>query len=148
MIESPSISVLAVVPLSDESGDEVLMFREPGAARLPSSPLRRGEHLLDAASRIVQEQAGFRPIPRRIVYLLESPDETIRVGVLCGLPDDEEEIGELRGEFVPVSKAGDEFQPLAMLEPLMEDLRSGFFRPVAHIIETFGEHGRTVSVTW
>lgn len=138
MTERFPIRIVAIVPLSDGS-DELLMFPASDSALLPTGELREDESLLDAAARVVLEQAGFRPIPERVVYLLEGQEHVLTVGVLCSLPPDAGDTVDLKGEFVSVSRFGGILEPFAFREILMEDTRSGFVRPMAHIVEVSGE---------
>lgn len=143
------VHVVAVVPLATEFGsDELLVLPSAEAIMLPSGPLRAGERLLDAAARIVFEQAGFLPEAARLVYLLETQDGTLIAGVQCNLPVDLGEDVDLRGEFVSLSHTDLRLEPMALREILVEDLRSGFMRPVAHLIELSGGDGPSVQITW
>ena len=149
MNERPAIRVVAIVPLSGEyGGDELLVMRRGDALVLPCAPLQIGERLMDAAARVVLERAGFVPDPVRLVYLLEQQNGSIIVGVQCTLPADIGEGAELRGEFVSLTKSDLRFEPVALREILVEDLRSGFVRPVAHLVESSGGDGPAVQITW
>lgn len=145
MNDCPSIEVAAVVPLSiEDGGDELLVFQRDGAMVLPQGPAQPGERLLDAAVRVVREQAGFNPLATRLVYLLESTQGSIVVGVLCQLPSEIDDDTGLRGEFISVTQSDLSLKPMALRETLVEDLRSGFVRAVAHIVESAG----TNEITW
>ena len=39
-------------------------------------------------------------------------------------------------------------EPMTLSEILVEDLRSGFVRPVAHLVELRGGDGPLVQITW
>lgn len=149
VIDRPTVHVVAIVPLAAEFGsDEVLVLPGAGVLRLPFGPLEPGERLLDAAARIVFEQAGFLPEAGRLVYLLETQGGTLIVGVQCNLPADLDDGVDLRGEFVSLSDIKLRLEPMALREILVEDLRSGFVRPVAHLIESSGGDGSPVQITW
>lgn len=148
-ISQLAIHVVAIVPLSSGfGGDELLVLRDAGTLRLPLGPLQPGERLLDAAARIVLEQAGFRPLAARLVYLLEAHDGWLIAGVQCNLPDDLDDDLDLRGEFVALTQTDMPLEPVALREILVEDLRSGFVRPVAHLVERSGGDGPQVEIVW
>ncbi len=143
------VHVVAIVPLAAEFGtDELLVLSSVGRLMLPSGPLQPGERLLDAAVRIVLEHAGFLPETARLVYVLEAKDGTLVTGVQCNLPADLDDDVDLRGEFVSLSHSDLRVEPMALREILMEDLRSGFVRPVAHLVELSGGDGSPVRITW
>jgi hypothetical protein len=143
------VHVVAIVPLAAEFGsDELLVFPDGEVLLLPSGPLQPGERLLGAAGRIVLEQAGFLPEGARLVYLLEAHDGTLIAGVQCNLPADLDDDVDLRGEFMSLSRTDMRLEPMALREILVEDLRSGFVRPVAHLIELTGGGGPPVQITW
>lgn len=147
--ESQAIQVFAIVPYSAEPGsDEVLVLRGNGTSELPVGYLRPGERLLAAAARIVLEQAGFMPEPVRLVYVLERRDGALSVGVHCNLPEHLGESNALRGEFITLSQNDVPLEPMAVREILVEDLRSGFIRPVAHLVEAPEGESPTVHITW
>src|SRR5690606_24572639 len=109
------------VPLAELVGDEVLVVPGDESAALPAGVLLPGERLLDAAVRIVHETAGFRPIPMRILYLLERRDCILLFGILCGLPPDIEDNDDLRGEFLSITHSKLPLEPMAFREVLVED---------------------------
>lgn len=149
MNDCPPIEVVAVVPLSIEAGgDELLVFQVDGALILPRGVALPGERLLEAAVRIVREQAGFTPVAPRLVYLLESVQGPILVGVLCQLPAEVDGDTELQGEFVSVTQSDLPLNPMALRETLVEDLRSGFVRAVAHVVENAATDGPLIEITW
>lgn len=140
--------VAAVVPFAEDGGDEVLVLDNDGLIALPIGELNPGERVLDAAARIVSESTGLRVAPLRVLYLLENADGSMIFGVLCAPSDDSGDEANLRGDVVSLSRIERDFLPMALLEILVEDLRSGFIRPVAHVIESSGPDGRNVHVTW
>ena len=148
-IDRPRVHVAAIVPLASElGGDELLVLRNADRLMLPFGPLAPGERLLDAAERVVREQAGFPPEAVRLVYLLEARNGALIAGVQCNLPADLNDEVDLRGEFVSLSHTDLRLEPMALSEILVEDLRSGFVRPVAHLIELSGGDGPSVQITW
>ena len=66
----------------------------------------------------------------------------------CNLPEDLDDEVDLRGEFVSLSHTNLPLEPMALGEILVEDLRSGFVRPVAHLIELPDGDGPLVQITW
>ena len=143
------IQVVAIVPLSLEAGgDELLVFQREDLLVLPHGTARHRERLLDAAVRVVSEQAGFSPVPARIVYLLESNDGSVAIGAVCTLPSNLNDETDLHGEFVSLTQSDLPLVPMALREVLVEDLRSGFVRPVAHLVEGDSPDGLAVTVTW
>lgn len=148
-IDHPTIHVVAIVPLSAEfGGDELLVLRDAGTLWLPTGPLLPGERLRAAASRIVLDQAGFLPGAARLVYLLEAHDGRLIAGVQCALPDELDDDLDLRGEFVALTQTDLPLEPVALREILVEDLRSGFVRPVAHLVERSDGDGPLVEIVW
>ena len=148
MADSIPTPVIAIVPFSDFGGDDVLVLRSGNRLLLPSGTTHGDERVLEAAARIVRETTGLPVIPVRIVYLLESPHNGISLAVLCSgdeLPDDAEGV---QGDVVALASIDQDFEPVALRDVLVEDLRSGFVRPVAHIIETLANGRRHVEVSW
>lgn len=148
-IDRPTVHVAAIVPLVAEfGGDELLVLRYDDRLLLPLGPLAPGERLLDAAERVVREQAGFSPQAVRLVYLLEARNGALIAGVQCNLPVDLDDDTDLRGEFISLSHTDLLLEPMALREILVEDLRSGFVRPVAHLVELGDGDGPLVQITW
>lgn len=147
-IDRPLIRVAAVVPFPEGGGDEILVLHAGDTATLPTGELGARERVAEAAVRIVHAQAGFEPQPERIVYFLERSEGGLTIGVLCHLPLDLDDTVDLKGEFVSLSRSDLALEPIALREILMEDLRSGFVRPVAHLVEATGESGPNVQITW
>ncbi len=148
MAEHGIATIYAIVPFAEFGGDDLLVLQTGGRIRMPSGAARAGERVLPAASRIVLETTGLPVTPVRIVYLLESPESGISLGVLCSvgeIPDDPEG---MQGDVVGLSGTEQDFEPMALREVLMEDLRSGFVRPVAHVVEVLVNGHRRVEVSW
>lgn len=140
--------VAAVVPFAEDGGDDVLALDRDGVIALPIGAMSPGERILDAAVRIVSETTGLRVAALRVLYVLESAEYGVIFGVLCEPSDDGDEEADLQGDLVSLSRIDRDFLPMALLEILVEDLRSGFIRPVAHVVESSGSNGRSVHVTW
>ena len=148
MNPSLSIKVASVVPFGGYGSDELLLTPVNGGYGLPAGSLLPTERVLDAASRIVLEVTGLQVTAVRLLYLLEGGPSGITFGVLCEPGDPGDEDLDLHGEIVRISTLEHDFQPVALLDILVEDLRSGFVRPVAHVVETLAETGRIVDVSW
>lgn len=145
---TPNIQVLAVIPFSEFGSDELIVVPAGEEFQLPTGALASGERVLDAVVRIVKSTIGIVVVPVRLAYVIEGVDDAVIFGVLCDLGDALEDTTELHGEVASPGSLGDRFVPVALREVLMEDLRSGFVRPVAHIVSG-GEQGSTgTAVTW
>lgn len=142
-----SVMVAAIIPIAEFAGDELLLVEEAGLFALPAGPLHSGERVLDAARRIVLERTGLMGETVRLVYILEQADGALLFGVHCLVSENGTAGEPVSGSIV--SLRGDvAFAPMAIREVLVEDLRSGFVRPVAHVIEpSSGEAGPPV-VSW
>lgn len=140
--------VYAIVPFAEFGGDDLLLLQGDGFVALPSGSTRAGERVLDAASRIVLETTGLPVTPGRVVYLLESPAAGVSLGVLCDVGDIPDDVEGMRGEVVGLAVTEQDFEPMALREVLVEDLRSGFVRPVAHVVEVLKNGQRRVEVSW
>ncbi|HEX2282548.1 MAG TPA: hypothetical protein VHG52_12395 [Thermomicrobiales bacterium] len=147
-IKHHSIRIAAIVPFPEGNGDEVLMLPTSDGVTLPVGDLRYGEHLLQGASRIVRNQVGLSPIAERVLYVLEERGSILTVGVLCSLSFDQDDTVDLKGEFVSLARYERTLEPTALREILLEDVRSGFVRPVAHIVESSGEDGVSIQISW
>lgn len=141
------VNVAAIIPIAEFAGDELLLVEDAGQFVPPSGPLHPGERVLDAARRIVLEKTGLLGEPVRLVYILERADSRLLLGVHCLVSDSGTAGEQVAGSIV--SLRGDvAFAPVALREVLVEDLRSGFVRPVAHVLEPrSGETGPPV-VSW
>lgn len=148
MANPEPITVHAIVPFAEFGGDDLLVLRAGGSVRLPSGSTVEGERVLDAASRIVYDTTGLPVTPVRIVYLLESPESGVSLGVLCSVGEIPDDIEGMSGDVVGLAGTEQEFEPMALREVLVEDLRSGFVRPVAHVAEVLANGHRRVEVAW
>lgn len=148
MAKPSPVTVYAIVPFAEFGGDDLLVLQAGGCITLPTGTTAAGERVLDAASRIVLETTGLDVTPVRVVYLLESPATGVSLGVLCSVGEIPEDIEGMRGEVVGLTGAQQDFEPMALREVLVEDLRSGFVRPVAHVVEMPADGHRRVEVSW
>lgn len=143
--------VAAVVPLPSELGGagEILILSAFGNMQLPAGEIQPRETSLRAVTRVVLGLTGVRVMPERLVYVVEQPGKPIALCVLCALvPDDD---GDTRPgvRFAVVDGGDSEFEPAPLRELLVEDVRSGFLRGVAHVAVSYDEDGRERStVTW
>lgn len=142
------LQVHAIVPFSGYGSDEILALPSSDGFRLPAGSPRPGERVLEAASRIVLESTGVPVEPQRLVYVVETLQDGMLFGVLCEPGDLDDVEGDVQGEIVSLGNILDVFEPMAIAEVLMEDLRSGFVRPVAHVVERIEHDKPVVSVTW
>ena len=140
--------IFAIVPISEFGGDELVLLRTADGLTLPWGSMRPGERVLNAASRIVYETTGLDVQPERLLYVLELAGGALAFGVCCSLGNLEEGPEDLQGEVVALSQVESGFEPPALSEVLVEDLRSGFVRPVAHLVEHDDGKNMRVSVTW
>lgn len=141
------LRVLAVIPLPAEAGGsgELLMLPAERGWALPQGPPRKGELLLDAAARIVEESAGLSVRTERLVYFLEVAG--VRAWVVLGSPllDAEVEGVNENAQFLD-PRVVEAFDPAILRELLIEDLAGGFLRPVAHVVAN--DPAGPVTVTW
>lgn len=142
------IRVFAVIPFSGFGSDDVIVVAAGEKYHLPTGELVAGERVLDAAVRIVKSTTGIVVVPVRLAYIVEGVDDAVTFGVLCDLDETLEDEAELRGEVASLGSMGDRFEPMAILDVLMEDLRSGFVRPVAHIVSSGGQGSAEMTVNW
>lgn len=145
------LRVVAVVPLPTELGGngEVLALSAFGNVKLPGTEVRAGETMQRAASRAVLQMAGVTARSERLLYVIEQAGKSLTLCVLCSLPDDEAPDERPGVRFVPVVGNDSEFEPPAVRELLLEDVRNGFVRPTAFATVGWDENGRQrVDVTW
>jgi hypothetical protein len=145
------VRVAAVVPLPAEFGGsaEILALAAFGSVKLPIGDVRPGESLMAATRRVVLGTAGVAVVPERVIYVVENVGKQITFCVVCAL-DESGDLDDARPgfRFVPVQDA-DEFDPAAVRDLLVEDVRSGFVRPTAFATVGWDENGREqVSVSW
>lgn len=141
------VEVAAIIPIAEFAGDELLLVEDGDQVVPPSGLLWPGERVLDAARRIVLERTGLPAEPARLVYILERAGGGVLFGVHCRISDDASAGEQTTGSIVALA-GNDRFRPVAIREVLVEDLRTGFVRPVAHVIEPHeGETGPAM-VSW
>lgn len=143
--------VFAVIPLPQELGGngELLVQSAFGNMKLPGGPIQPRESSLRAVVRVVLGSTGVRVSPERLVYVVERPNKPIALCVLCQLNVDD--AGETKDgvRFAAIGSSDGEFDPSPLRELLIEDVRSGFVRGVAHIAVHYDEDGReATTVTW
>jgi hypothetical protein len=156
---SIELRVVAVVPLPSEMGGNgevlalsafgMLALSAFGNVKLPATELRPGESVHRAASRAVLQMAGVPALPERLLYVIEQAGKSLTLCLLCSLPEDEAPDERPGVRFVPVVGNESEFEPPAVRELLLEDVRNGFIRPTAFASVGWDDEGRQrVEVTW
>jgi len=145
------LRVVAVVPLPAELGGagEILALSAFGSVKLPSADVRSGETIKRAVSRSVLQMAGVPAIPERLLYVIEQAGKSLTLCLLCSLPEDDAPDERPGVRFVPVVGNDSEFEPPAVRELLLEDVRNGFVRPTAFASVGWDDEGRErVEVSW
>ena len=148
----------AVIPF----GREVVMLEVLGEGgnvlTLPSRTVPFGDTGATSLARLVEKEAGITARVTRLVYVAEVFDgrATHEIGLyyLAELADDAEMAAD--APLAPVLRVVDPRTVSAPIEPrflralLIEDLETGFVRPVAHIVARHEVSGASpeVSVTW
>lgn len=148
----------AIIPF----GREVVMLEMPGdrgnVLTLPGSAVQFGETGVDTLARHLRNQAGLEARVTRLVYAAEVFDgralHEIGLYYLAELADDAEMAAD--APLAPVLQVVDPRTAVAPIEPrflralLIEDLETGFVRPVAHVVAWQSSDGMPpdVSVTW
>lgn len=144
--------VMLVVPLPQELGGagEVLVLSAFGNLKLPSGTIQPRETSLKAAARIALAVAGIAVSVDRLVYVIEQPGMPLALCVQCELsPDSDNEDAKYGVKFADLSTSEGSFEPSAVRELLIEDVRSGFARGVAHIVVSYDAEGREqTTVSW
>lgn len=158
--ETATVQVIAraVIPL----GREVVMLEVPGdrsnILTLPGGPIRFGETGADTLARLLRTEAGLQARVTRLVYAAEVFDgralHEIGLYYLAELADDAELAGD--APLAPVLQVVDPRTAVMPIEPrflralLIEDLETGFVRPVAHVVarQAAGDAPPDVNVTW
>jgi ADP-ribose pyrophosphatase YjhB (NUDIX family) len=143
--------VLIVVPLPSEMGGagEILVLSAFGNLKLPAGELQPRETSVKAASRIALGVAGVRVTPERLVYVIEQPGKPLALAILCALVADDDADTKPGIRFADPGSSTGEFEPAPLRELLIEDVRAGFVRGVAHIAVGYDELGREqISTTW
>ncbi len=125
---------------------------------LPGSAVQFGETGVDTLARHLRNQAGLEARVTRLVYAAEVFDgralHEIGLYYLAELADDAEMAAD--APLAPVLQVVDPRTAVAPIEPrflralLIEDLETGFVRPVAHVVAWQSSDGMPpdVSVTW
>lgn len=158
--ETSNVQVIAraIIPL----GREVVMLEVPGdpgnVLTLPGRTVRFGETGADTLARFLRTEAGLQARVTRLVYVAEIFDaravHEIGLYYLAELADDADMAAD-----APLASALQVVDPrtaVAPIEPrflralLIEDLETGFVRPVAHVIAWQAADGTApeVNVTW
>lgn len=146
-----SAQVAAVVPLPDDLGGagEILVLSAFGNLKLPAGEILPRETSLRAVSRVVLGTTGVRVTPERLVYVIEQSGKPLALCILCALVMDGDADTKPGVRFADIAAAEGEFEPSPLRELLVEDVRSGFVRGVAHIAVSYDEDGREqLTVTW
>jgi ADP-ribose pyrophosphatase YjhB (NUDIX family) len=129
---------------------ELLVIEREGVHVLPAGPLQPGERLLQAAERILREQAGVIGEALRLLYIVEDRSIEVLVAVHCSLTtsglDDISLPEDAEATFAPLPAANHDFQPMALVEVLREDLVGGFVRPIGHVLVERDGSGRIIQV--
>lgn len=142
---------VAVIPMPVELGGagDVLALSAFGNVKLPSADVRPGETVQRAASRAVLQMAGVSARPERLLYVIEQAGKSLTLCFLCTLSDDEVPEERPGVRFVPVIGNDSEFEPPAVRDLLLEDIRNGFVRPTAFVTVGWDEDGRQrIDVSW
>ncbi len=148
----------AIIPF----GREVVMLDMPGdrgnVLTLPGGASRFGETGVETLTRLLRSEAGLEARVTRLVYAAEVFDgralHEIGLYYLAELADDAEMAAD--APLAPVLQVVDPRTAVAPIEPrflralLIEDLETGFVRPVAHVLawQSSGGVPPEVSVTW
>jgi ADP-ribose pyrophosphatase YjhB (NUDIX family) len=148
----------AIIPL----GREVVMLEMPGdrgnVLTLPGGTIRFGETGVDTLARLLRNQAGLEARVTRLVYAAEVFDgralHEIGLYYLAELADDADMAADaplaLALQVVDPRTAVAPIEPRFLRALLIEDLETGFVRPVAHVVawQSSGGVPPEVSVTW
>lgn len=144
-------NVAAVVPLPAELGgaSEILVQSAFGNVKLPSGEIQPRETSLRAVTRVVLGATGVRVTPERLVYVIEQPGKPLALCILCALVTDDDADTKPGVRFADIGAIDGEFEPSPLRDLLIEDVRSGFVRGVAHVAVSYDEDGREqTTVTW
>ncbi len=143
--------VAAIVPLPDALGGagEILVQSAFGNLKLPAGDIQARESSLKAVSRVVLGATGVRVTPERLVYVVEQHGKPLALCILCALVETDDTDTKPGVRFANISASDGDFEPAPLRELLIEDVRSGFMRGVAHVTVSFDEDGREqTTVTW
>ena len=146
-----SAQVAAIVPLPNDVGGagEILVLSAFGNLKLPAGEILPRETSLRAVTRVVLGATGVRVTPERLVYVVEQPGKPLALCVLCALVTDDDADTKPGVRFASIGASEGDFEPAPVRELLIEDVRSGFLRGVAHVVVSFDEDGREQqTVTW
>lgn len=151
MSSERAAQVAAIVPLPDALGGagEILVLSAFGNLKLPEGEIQPRESSLRAVSRVVLGATGVRVTPERLVYVIEQPGKPLALCILCALVAGDDADTKPGVRFANIGASEGEFEPLPLRELLVEDVRSGFMRGVAHVVVSFDVDGRErTTVTW
>lgn len=143
--------VMAVIPLPDDLGGsgEILVQSAFGNLKLPAGEIQPRETSLKAVARVVLGATGVRVTAERLVYVVEQPGKPLALCILCALVADDDADTKTGVRFASIGDASGDFEPAPLRELLIEDVRSGFVRGVAHVAVSFDQDGREQAiVTW
>jgi hypothetical protein len=143
--------VMAIVPLPHELGgaNEILVLSAFGTLKLPAGEIQPRETSLRAVTRVALGTTGVRVSPERLVYVIEQPGKPVALCVLCALVADDNVDTKPGVRFAEIGSGDGDFEPSPLRELLIEDVRAGFVRGVAHVAVSFDEDGREqTTVTW
>ena len=143
--------VAAVVPLPAALGgaEEILVLSAFGNLKLPSGDIQPRENSLRAVTRVALGTTGVRVTPERLLYVVEQPGKPLALCVLCGLANDDDPDTKPGVRFASIAAAEGEFEPAPLRDLLIEDIRSGFVRGVAHVVVSYDDEGRErQTVNW
>jgi hypothetical protein len=145
------IQVAAIVPLPADMGGagEILVLSAFGNLKLPSGEMQPRETSLRAVSRVALGSTGVRVTPERLLYVVEQPGKPLALCILCALAADDDPDTKPGVRFASIGSTEGEFEPAPLRELLIEDVRSGFVRGVAHIVVSYDDEGREQrTVNW
>jgi len=143
--------VAAIIPLPAELGGagELLVLSAFGNLKLPAGEVQPRESSLRAVTRVALGSTGVRVTPERLVYVVEQPGKPLALCILCALAADDEPDTKTGVRFASIASAEGEFEPAPLRELLIEDIRSGFVRGVAHVVVNYDDQGiERTTVNW
>jgi ADP-ribose pyrophosphatase YjhB (NUDIX family) len=120
-----------------------------GNLKLPAGEVQPRETSLKAVTRVVLGATGVRVTSERLVYVVEQPGKPLALCILCALVADDDTDTKPGVRFAKIGASEGDFEPAPVRELLIEDVRSGFMRGVAHVVVSFDEDGREQqTVNW
>lgn len=157
-VSSVQITARAIIPI----GREVVMLERPddrgNVLTLPGGAVRFGETGAHTLACLLRREAGLQARVTRLVYATEVFDGRVlhEIGLyyLAELADDADMAAD--APLAPVLQVVDPRTAVAPISPrflralLIEDLETGFVRPVAHVVAWQSSDGvpPETSVTW